>query len=455
MSENQDFVTIVLAGNERPMASDANRDLVINRGLQSSLTKLKPNYIPQELELAPWFDHKNNEVEYLMALLTNNSLAPGLISTKCSILGGQGLGLFREYKEGNKIIREPVLFSEVPEIEDFYEYNELPQWTHECFYFRECVGNFFSEMIFSKNKQKVTQIENLLPEFVRAYIPSDGMGRVHKYRVSGAWSALQETNNGVDLTAWDKSIFYNSNRKLIKNNAPKKVLFHGKFRMPNHPFYSVPNWYGARKWLELNNEVPYWHLANLANLFGVRVQILISRANLERMKQGTNPATAKPYTEKEIKQRVAKELTDYLTNPANAGKALVNGYTKDHQGKPVPEFVINPVNIDQKDEAYVKLNPLMNGAVTSSMGVDASLAGMIMDGKLSSGSEKRNAWNIEVMKAANIRNLVLKPLRFIHQYNGWDKTIKWGFKDATLDTTDNEPSGMKTGEDQANNDNQL
>lgn len=156
-----------------------------------------------------------------------------------------------------------------------------------------------------------------------------------------------------------------------------------------------------------------------------------------------NPNTEKNYTEEEIRTKVSELIRDLFTNPENVGRSLLSGHLTDHQGKIHEDIIVSPIKFDIKDDAYTSLEPIINSKITSAVGVQAALAAMIIDGNgMSSGSEQTQAWNIEAAKALNTQKMILRPIQFIHKYNGWDKRLTWGFPNPSLVTKDIAKEGM-------------
>lgn len=396
-------------------------------------------------ELIPWYDHRNNnEPEYLLQLLVENPIALGLVLTKVSILHGQGLSLYRR-ENGQPVKLHQEEWPE--EIQEFYEYNDLNHWAYQSFQDHEMLGNYFSQFIFSKGsavagvKKKLLKINRVSPECVRAVDPV--IGNIKQYVTTSKWDSRQLKKYKL-IEAYNHRKFYDrQTRKFLPGVAnASSVLFHGKRNLPKYPHYAPPQWYGARKSIELMNEVPYWHIANIINMFGIRVVISVSQQYLNDHVGKPNPENEdQPYTEREVKDKVRAIFKDYCTNPDNVGKALIMTHEYDHEGHPLKDFIIETVQLDIKDDAYHKMLPIMNSSVTSAFGVDSALAAVITERGMSSGSEKTQAWNIENTKATFARDLVLKPIQFIHRFNGWDSKLFWGFENPNLVTKDIDKSG--------------
>lgn len=395
----------------------------------------------------PWFQGTNNETAYLMHLIVNNPIIQGLIVTKCDILRGKRLTLFNTQekdKDGNPVPLDLGDFP--PEIEDFYEFNQLNEKAYDAFYQHEALGNAFVEAIFavgsSQSKKKVTELTLITGECVRAVQKRDTRQRIQAYGVSETWTSQMVQKNVEQIPAWYHKDFYNADRQFDRNTSLKNVMIHIKRNMPHFPFYTVPRFYGARHSMESQNLVPIFHKDNLENLFGLRMRVSISRELLERkMEEGDGKGNK--YSEKQVLDMFAGDATKFFTGPENAGKAVATVHNYDQQGKPVHDMLFEKISSDLKDDAYTKLDPMLNQAVTSSLGTSPSLAGIILKSNLPSGSEQRYAWNIEVVKGTAVRDLVLQPVRFAHKFNNWPKHLVWGFEDAVMVTADEKKDGVK------------
>ncbi|HMT30417.1 MAG TPA: hypothetical protein PKD91_14175, partial [Bacteroidia bacterium] len=71
-------------------------------------------------------------------------------------------------------------------------------------------------------------------------------------------------------------------------------------------------------------------------------------------------------------------------------------------------------------------------------GVDPAIIGMT-PGKgigAGSGSDKRIAFNVYVSLCQADRDIILEPLNFIRDYNGWDPELEFRFKYPMITTLD-------------------
>lgn len=396
--------------------------------------------------LFEWFDSNNSTPEYLMELVTDNPMMLGLLLTKASILHGQGLELMRRGTDGTP---EVIPREDWPEeIVDFYDFNDLNRITYELLTDVEMVGNAFPRIIFtrgnSNRKRRVAELERISPETVRAYKPENQFGEITTYAVASKWTDLGQMTQIVDFPAFRRRDFYDANRRfrpgVVSNNA---LILHLKRHLPGFPVYGVPQWYGARYYLELLGQVPKWHIANIINQFGARIHISVRKTYLEEKRQAINPSTGKKYTEREIREGISKTIRDLFTKPENSGRSLLSSYEEDHQGRPIKDFLIESIKPEISDDAYIKSDDSFNNKIISAVGIDATLAGVLTSKGMSSGSEKTQGWNIESAKAKTAQARVLNVLQFIHRFNEWPRDLFWGFPTPSLLTKDLAPTGQQ------------
>lgn len=402
----------------------------------------------------PWFDPGNNEPEYLMRLIADNPVLLGLILTKCSILHGQGLSLMKKNEKGEPT---PLPKEEWPsEILEFYDYNELDTLTYQWFTDFEMLGNAFPNIIFSprvdliNKKREVADIYRISPECVRAIKPKRATEEISKYIIAPKWDTIQG-QEGVEIPAYNHKAFYNEERKFEPGkDVANSVLWHIKRKTPGFPAYGIPHWFGARYYVEMQNEIPLLHIANVINQWGARMKVSVSKKYIDQKRQLTNPSTNKPYTTEEIREEISERFRDLFTKPENTGKSLVVAHEIHHSGERIDDIYVEMIKVDMKDDAYVALEELIHSKITSSVGVQSHLANIITKKGMSSGSELTQAWNIEVAKARTTQNKILAPINFSHKYNGWHidyPDLSWGFPSPSLVTQDIAKGGMITKEE--------
>lgn len=397
-------------------------------------------------DVIPWYSGDNNEPEYLMSVITNSPIAMGLLVTKASILYGQGPSLHRKV-DGEWITLDREEWPE--EIDDFFQINSVEDRVFETFFDWESVGNSFNHLIFSKlvkgSPQQVMSWGRISSETIRAIKPDDTTNPlIERYAVAPTWKDIGNTHEKYrPIRAFLVDEYFSKTRRFLPGETRNTdVVMHLKRNIPGYPHYGLPQWYGARKSAELQNQIPNLHIAQIGNLFGVRVRISVAQTLIDRRTATLNPTSGKMYTEQEVVDEVRDMLKEYFTNPKNVGKTLITKHVYDHQGKAMQDIIIEPIAIDLKDDAYTTISASINKDTISAFGVPPALADVISAEGLSSGSMQTQAWNILQAKYFQIREQALKPLRFIHRFNQWPSDLRWGFDIQSLVTKDVNHAGI-------------
>jgi len=196
-----------------------------------------------------------------------------------------------------------------------------------------------------------------------------------------------------------------------------------------------------------------FHESNLKNGYNIRFLVKYPEGYFLN-KYEYDTAAGDPDKQQECldKERIAKQdfidkINELLSGSENAGRAvfvedMLNQITSEYTG-----VTITPVDFDMKDKALLELYEKTNQANISAQGIHPTLANIESQGKLSSGSEMRNAFLFYVLtKVPRPRRQVLKTMDVVMKINGWDKKypdLKWTFQDFQITTLDDEKNGYK------------
>lgn len=384
---------------------------------------------------------------YREITLMDNNIMGELINTKRSIILGNGLQPYREeINDKNERIKVPILIPN--EVSDWMEKSEfhdlaLKPGARELFFH----ANIFTEFLEDRSgKGSIASAKTLLCRNTRA-VKKNKQGIIPTYLHSSAWNLKQR-----DLEEYTAKPISLPNYKL-NTNATKSV-YHVGDDLFNDGYYYHPAYWGGKEWIELSNVIPKFHKANISHGYNIRFHIeipdgyFLNKTELRRAKDKNNESEIdKCHQEAKGRRQVfIDKMNAYLAGEKNAGRAIYTGYRFDAKfGKEYPGIRITPITADLKDESMLKLFEKSNQANISSQGIHPTLANIETQGKLSSGSEMRNAFNFYVaVKAPFYRDILLKPWKEIWRLNGWKAKypdMKWGFEDTTLSKLDDDKSG--------------
>jgi hypothetical protein len=373
------------------------------------------------------------------ALVLDNNIVPELIATKRDITVGGGLFCFSERFEADANGKTKRVIEEVdrpPGAKEFFERvdeNEYLMRSARNLLFH---ANTFTEYVRDLRNQ-IRSIKALHARHVRP--EKQVAGRIGRWYVSGSWKDYRkEEYTPVAVENYKPDAFQ------------KKFMLHCMDDILCDDYLGIPTWWGDRAWIECANAIPIFHINNLRNGYTIRWHIEIPRdyfLDNTAMQVNKDQRDAAKRREDEARKSFLNQLNEFLAGVEQAGRAIVTEYEINRQlGKEFPGIKITPLTVDLKDSALLALFDKSNDANISAQGIHPTLAAIQTQGKLSSGSEIRNAFNMYVaIKTPVKRAILLRPIQLVHKINGWDPAIKWGFRDIEMTTVDEKPSGIQPG----------
>lgn len=383
---------------------------------------------------------ENNLPQDREFLVTDNNIVGELISTKRGIILGSKLVAFKNTYQEGKEIKEQVNLPK--EVSDWLEETNI-----NMYFRRACKNllfhsNVFTEIISDKARKKIARIHCKECRHTRKG-KMDLTGSVNDFLWSGSWGKTRnkEKVKPKRIPAYD-----------YERLLPKSILHTGDDLLTLDDYYYHPAWWGGKQWILLANCIPEFHLANLKHGYNIRYHIQIPKDYFS-----DKSATAQTPNERDViltKEAEAKKvfldgMNDFLAGIKNSGRAVFTTYDTNLQyvvGSKYPGIEIEPISADLQDEAMLKLFERSNQANISAQGIHPTLAAIETQGKLSSGTEIRNAFGMYVaIKTPTIRRILLEPLKIVQKINGWDPDLQFWFKDIELAKLDEEPTGKKEG----------
>lgn len=394
-----------------------------NNGTAKIWTWGKNNLLPQERE----------------ALVLDNNIVPELMGTKRDITVGGGLMCYKEvFKDGKRAIEEV----EQPAAARTW-FEELPGKNGgqdiDAYFLKACRNLIFHSNTFTEGIRtlgnKIDSIEALECRHVRPEKMTK-LGEILNWFWSGNWKEYR------------KEEFAPMKIPAYRGEMAKQTRFvlHCMDDLLSDDYLGIPTWWGGRAWIECANAIPIFHINNLRNGYTIRWHIEIPKDyfwDYSAPAQTQTQKSALMAKESEDRKAFLARLNEFLAGYEQAGRALITDYELNKAaGKDFPGIKITPLNVDLKDKALLDLFEKSNDANISGQGVHPTLAAIQTQGKLSSGSEIRNAFTMYVaIKTPVKRNILLKPLNLIHKVNGWGEGIKWGFRDIEITKLDDNPAG--------------
>lgn len=381
-------------------------------------------------EIKQWGE-KNTLPSDREEIVKGNGHIGELIRTKRDFTLGGGLVAYRRSWVDGKEVREYV---ETPaDIQAFFDLVNIDRYLLKACKNLLIHGNVWTEYIRNKGKE-IIDMQCLESRHMRAE-KHNSKGDVANYYWCGMWHKITDKDASlVKMPAFNKV------------EKQRKFVLHTGDDLLYDDYYYSPTWWASSNWALLANSIPEFHLSNILNGYLIRYHIQIPKGHFydfsakgqsgQGQEDGKTKAAA---AKKEFKDR----MDEFLMGARNAGKAVITEYdVEKHLGKEFSGIKITPIPVDLKDEALLKLFDAATKAITASQGLHPTLANVDTAGKLSSGSEMRNAYLVYVKtKTPVTRRILLEAINLVHRENGWDAGLHWDFRDIEITNLDQEKSG--------------
>lgn len=157
--------------------------------------------------------------------------------------------------------------------------------------------------------------------------------------------------------------------------------------------------------------------------------------------QGEN----KNKTMAQIQQEVFSDINTWLSNPDNAGQALISAVFSGLDGKEHKAWEIVEIESKANSQAQAEKTELqeISSIIFFAMGLDSKLIGNTPgDATSSGGTDLRERFLVKQIQFAPLQQLMLRPLEVITRVNKWDSHLVWQIDREVLTTLDNSKTGV-------------
>lgn len=159
----------------------------------------------------------------------------------------------------------------------------------------------------------------------------------------------------------------------------------------------------------------------------------------------TQQGEKKSKTMAQIQQEVFTDINRWLSNPDNAGQALISAVFTGLDGKEHKAWEIVEIESKANSQAQAEKTELqeISSIIFFAMGLDSKLIGNTPgDATSSGGTDLRERFLVKQIQFAPLQQLMLRPLEVISKFNGWDPHLVWQIDREVLTTLDNSKTGV-------------
>lgn len=153
----------------------------------------------------------------------------------------------------------------------------------------------------------------------------------------------------------------------------------------------------------------------------------------------------KKKTHGEIQNEIFTAINTWLSNPDNAGQALISSAFTGSDGKEHKAWEIVEIETKANDQANADKTELqeISSIIFFAMGLDAKLIGNTPgDTASSGGTDLRERFLVKQIQFAPLQQLMIRPLEVLTRFNDWDEHLVWQIDREVLTTLDNSKTGV-------------
>lgn len=386
----------------------------------------------------------NNLPTLVKNMMESNNLAPGILEREIGLLHGQGPELYLTLVEEGDIIRKWTYDEEI--------WNWLRSWNYRRFIDMATVEYKYLKGFFVKRFLKRGRRLGQKPEFVLEVCPA-----------TDARLAWTETRRLEDVNTIYTCDFENDCRKTgirawpVWNPADPfaegaSMSYHNTYSFAHH-FYSIPGFWGSRKWIMRSSEIPDVLKYLSDNGLALSHHIHSPQGYWDKIRDKLEtkfPSQPESYIDKkldEVKTETFRKISSVLSGRKNTGKYIETVDFYDELAGEVVQWKIEPLDQKIKDfiEAQLKISDQADAATTSGIGLHPALSNMMMNGKSAAGSEMLYALKLYLASDTTIpEETIMEPINQCIEAMWPGKKARLGFYHKVVLREENVSVGERT-----------
>ncbi|MDA3819095.1 MAG: hypothetical protein PF590_01270 [Candidatus Delongbacteria bacterium] len=393
-------------------------------------------HLPHNLTGKPWsyWGADDKRPQNILENVSKNVVASSGLQWLVDAFYSGGIVTYKKVLENGK---ENLYREDFPEFEEFKKMNDLDMVmeasiTDHMYFKMPLIEFYLGRGNYSK---KIVQVLSLDASFSR-WEKMDPMRR----SISKLYYSAQFPNpkkDQVDFTnVYDPANPYRFQKFVLRPSyfGPGRVAY------PWAAWHSIVD----SGWLEISNNIPVVKQSLLKNNMSIKYHIKIPKTYWSDKYKGWDQMKADK--QKELRQEEMQRMNTFLTGKDNVMKAFFSHYGIDRQGKAIPGWEIIKIDNSIADGTLSVDQSEANAMILFGLNIDPTLKGAGLPNtknSAGSGSDKREAKEIFISNLGLQRKKYLNWLHFLKNFNGWDKSIEFGFKDTILTTLDANPTGIQ------------
>jgi hypothetical protein len=388
--------------------------------LNKGETPIRKNVTTTALPYSPWGDDNLFPQQVLQDVRKSTQLSSGLMWKANALVSG-GL-VYGTTSIDDKTGEERLIPIVDPVIERWNKQTAVNRYCREAALDFYTFWNQWARCSVSRDRSLITRIECMNSPFVRVGT-QDSNGKIKKAYVNANWDLGERIFSEDAALNYPLLDPYNDPEYQLKNKPVSEFLYPVVGPDYDYTFYATAPWNSVREsgWLPVSFEIPVFKKNLLQRQFTIKYHF---RVTIEFFRWKYPNYDSMTESEKTTaKKDLLKELNDHYAGAARAGQNMLTIDFTDHTGKLIPGVTLEAVDNKIKDGMYIEDSQEASSHIYAALEIDGTLVSTV-PGKgmgAGSGSDKRVAFNIYIANRKPDADLILEPIQFAYDYNGFSK----------------------------------
>lgn len=330
----------------------------------------------------------------------------------------------------------------LPEVDTFLKRNMIKKYLMCQIMDYRFFMNTFPELILNKRRDKIVRLVHQDASYARLSRQNPRSRKIEYVGYSANWPTPT-----TDEIEWVRLIDEHDMFGFIDRLRGAKFAWWCYFPSPGKTYYKFPYWGGLYKkdgWLDVANEIPKiissMHRNQIVLKYHIHIPSNYWTTQYPEWDTYTEKKRRKLYKDK------VKEINDFLKGTKNYFKSFTTVFKVDEiTGKAMGDWKIEAVDDKTKKDAYIPNSQAADSQIVQALGLDPSQQGLQPNGgKMGggSGSDKRVSFTNHMILNTIEQDVILEPLQFISEFNGWD--VEFAFTHKIPGRLDQSPNGTES-----------
>jgi hypothetical protein len=373
-----------------------------------------------------------------MKLIEKDTELPALLDFKSRMLVGKGVIPFKI--EGYTPNGHEILIPAPNEAEDAMRF--LMKRSTKRFLLESAVDlnhffNIFPEMVPSRDRSVITDIYSQEATDCR-WEETDEKGRIRNCWINPDWANYKARHTKA-LPVIDKD--HPEILDIIRSEKKWNYIYPVNYPTPGRKYYQLPHHDGFFEsgWYDVGQLIPEAKKHLMKNQMSLKYHVEVDAAWWNHKYKGFDTMAADE--QQKIMSAELAKFNEFLSGAKASGKTLMTFMEWDIDAKQYKGYwKVTVLNNPNKDGEYLEDSKESSMHKLRALGLDPTIVGLGPgrdNGSAGSGSDKWAAIKMYLAGLSPMRQVLLEPLEFIFDYNGWtEKGIVPRFVDHQFFYTD-------------------